>query len=358
MKRKLGALLAVTTAVLACTSPQPTSTRRDDRNTQSLVDFLDQTVRTKRFRGAVEVRRGEDVVLRRGFDRADWAGGTPNGPDTRFLIASLTKQFTSLAVLILQERGKLRVSDAVCAHLPDCPPDWQPITIEHLLTHTSGLYNYNDDQDAFQERFAGMPPTPAQLIQTFAARPLEYTPGSRFEYTNSGYVLLGHLIEKVTGERYGDFLRREILDPLGMSNSGYDPGTDHALTYEDWTTPAPHLDEATLFSAGGMYSTVTDLGRWQQFLLTGRPAIGGRGSVADLLRPRVALTSLEWYCYGLFAQGTRSAVESYWHDGRDLGISTYLEFNPTTEVSVTVLANIDTDSINIGRNIVSLLDND
>jgi CubicO group peptidase (beta-lactamase class C family) len=145
----------------------------------------------------------------------------------RFRIASVTKQFTALAVLVLQEQGALRVTDPVCAHLPDCPPAWAPITLDHLLTHTSGLHDYADvmrtDLEAFYRTAGSRAPAPAQLVRTFSALPLDFAPGADWAYSNSGYVVLGHLVELLSGRSYADFLRAEVLDPLGMSDTGYPP---------------------------------------------------------------------------------------------------------------------------------------
>jgi CubicO group peptidase (beta-lactamase class C family) len=344
--------------VLACTPAPPTASAA-----QPLIDYLDQAVHSKRFRGAVEVRRGEEILLRQGFDRSDVTTGTRNGPDTRFRIASMTKQFTGLAVLMLQEQGKLRVTDPVCDHLPNCPPQWQPITIDQLLTHTAGLYNYSDSllesADEFFAAIGSQHPTVAQLVKSFADRPLEFPPGSQWKYSNSGYVLLGYLIEHVSGDRYGSFLRREIFDPLGMSDTGYEPGPKpdmrYATGYQDWKTPGQVFDDAVWFAAGGLYSTVTDFSRWQQFLLTGSPSIIKPGTLAELLRPRVSVAPNQWYGYGIGTYGTPTDVQYYHHSGGMPGFSIYGEIHPDTGVSVTVMANLDTDSFEFARNLALLV---
>jgi CubicO group peptidase (beta-lactamase class C family) len=359
MRRKLGILL-VAAALSACTPPAATSAPPE---ADALTEYLEQAVRTKRFRGAVEVRRGDEVVLRRGFDQADPRGGTPNRPDTRFRVASVTKQFTALAVLLLQEQDKLRVTDPVCAHLPACPPQWQPVTVDHLLTHTSGLHDYADvmSEDLHQFwRDVGSQPSPEQLIQTFADRPLDFPPGSKWAYSNSGYVVLGHLVEHLSGRTYGDFLREEILDPLDMSDTAYEPGprsvTRDAAGYEDWTTPATAFDDSVFFSSGGLTSTVTDLARWQRFLLTGEPAVCAEETLAELLRPRIAEGPTRWYGYGIESTGaSMSDIDGYFHSGSIPGFSAYVEIQPENDVSVAVAANMDLDAHEFGHNLVSLL---
>jgi len=362
MRGTLAALLITVGLVVACAPTRTYTAPTTDPVVESLVDYVDQAVATERFRGAVEVRRAGKVLLRRGFGRADPAAGTPNGPNTRFHIASVSKQFAGLAILLLQERGKLGVSDRVCAYLPNCPPQWAPITIDQLLTHTSGLHNYTDlmttDIEGFYAKAGSREPTPTQLIQTFADLPLDFPPGSKWSYSNSGYVLLGHLVEQLSGETYGDFLHDEILDPLGMSNTGYGAVADgdYAVGYENWTTPAVEIDDSVWFAAGGLYSTVTDLGRWQRFLLTGDPAVVKKDTVAELLRPRVAQDATTWYGYGIAARGAAiTDIDAYCHAGGIPGFGSYVESHPATGVSVTVLANMSIDAQQFGRTLAALV---
>ncbi|HEV7652583.1 MAG TPA: serine hydrolase domain-containing protein [Actinophytocola sp.] len=314
----------------------------------------------RQFRGAVEVRLGDEVLLSRGFGQADVAHDVPNAPDTRFRIASLTKQFTALSVLILQEQGKLTVSDPVCTHLPDCPPAWRAITIEQLLTHTAGLYDYVQISGGDPQRYAtafGPKPTPEQLIQTFVHRPLEFPPGAKFQYSSSGYVLLGVLVERLSGTTYGEFLKENILDPLHMSDTAYQPdehaNTHDAIGYQNWTTPAPKAPDAVSFAGGGMYSTVTDLTRWNQFLLTGTPAIVEQNTLAQLLKPRVAAEQGSMYGYGIYTTGTGDATV-HGHPGGVPGFAAYNAIQTAADLSVVVLGNLDTtDALTIGRNLTA-----
>lgn len=365
MRGKLAVLLAITgLLVSACTpTPKDTAPPTPDPVVESLTDYLDQAVSTERFRGAVEVRREEKVLLRRGYGRANPDTGTPNGPNTRFRIASVSKQFTGLAILVLQERAQLGVTDRVCTHLPNCPPAWADITIDQLLTHTSGIHNYSDDvqnEEQFYTLLGTQEPSPDQLIQVFANLPLDFPPGSRWAYSNSGYVVLGRLVEQVSGKAYGDFLHDEILDPLGMSDTGYQPdltpSDEYAVGYEDWTTPAAVFDDSVLFAAGGMYSTVTDLGRWQRFLLTGDPAVVKKGTLAELLQPRIAATPTSWYGYGVESRGaTMTAIDAYAHSGGVPGFNSYIEVRPASGISVTVLANINLNIEDFSRTLAELI---
>jgi len=350
MSRGRWAVVLVLAFLVAC-APAPPA--RDP-----LAAYLDDLVAREQFRGAVEVRRGDEVLLSQGYDRA--SPDRRNGVDTRFRIASITKQFTGFAILLLRDDGKLAVTDSVCAHLPDCPSAWQPITIEHLLTHTAGLANYSTFDDVAAERFFARigtrEPSPDQLISAFVDAPLEFQPGSRWVYGNSAYVLLGRIVELRSGTSYAEFLRRRVFEPLGMADTGYQPGAPagdrYARSYVDWTHPLSYeYTPAVFFASGGMYSTVTDLVRWQRFLLTGSPAIGPN---ADLLAPRVPANAVEEYGYGIHAHGSGDE-QTFYHSGLLAGVATYLEIRPSDQLSVVVLSNLDdVDAKGIGRELMSL----
>ncbi|HEV8557683.1 MAG TPA: serine hydrolase domain-containing protein [Actinophytocola sp.] len=347
----VGALLAGACTATPAT-PQPAPSSSSSAAETALADYLDGLVERQEFRGAVQVRLGDRVLLNRGYDMADTATGVPNGPDTRFQIASLTKQFTALAVLRLQELGKLRTADPVCAHLPRCPPPWAPITIDQLLTHTSGLFSYTEPSDA-KDRFLAKPGThftPEQLIGTFADRPLNFVPGSQWGYSNSGYAVLGYLIELTSGQDYGTFLRQQIFEPLKLNDTGYlanpQNGPPVATGYADWSTVATYEEPTAAFAAGGLYSTVNDLARWNDFLRTANPSIVARDTLAQLVRPRIAVTGTDHYGYGIFINGMIDDP-IYVHNGGNPGFSAYNEIRPTSGLSITMLSNLETADPNV-----------
>lgn len=353
-------IVAIAMLAAACTSPAeaPPPTPTSTATVRAMTHYLDGLVRVRQFRGAVEVRRGDEVLLSKGYDLADVRSGVPNGPDTRFRIASLTKQLTALAVLILQEQGRVKVTDRVCRHLPACPEAWETITVEQLLTHTAGLYDYVEISGGDPRRYAtayGREPTPERLVRTFAARPLDFPPGARHDYSSSGYVLLGYLIERVSGSTYGDFLAEHILGPLGMTGTAYDPAVraapGDARGYRTWTAPSVRAPDAVSFAGGGVYSTATDLSRWNQFLLTGSPALVEQNTLAQLIRPRVAADQGTQYGYGLYTLGTGDTTVHF-HGGGLPGFATYNEIRPAAGLSIVVLSNLDTaEAVEIGRNL-------
>jgi len=220
---------------------------------------------------AVIVVRDGKTVLRKGYGLANIELSVPIAPEMVFRIGSVTKQFTAAAILKLVEAGKLSLSDEIGRFLPDYPTRGRKITVEQLLNHTSGIRS-----------LTGMPAwashtredwTPAQLIAFFQNEPLDFEPGTGWRYNNSGYLLLGAIIEKVSGKKYEDFLAESIFQPLGMERTRY--GSDGPVIagrvagYQ--RTPggivnAPYLSMTLPFSAGGLVSTVDDLAKWQAAL--------------------------------------------------------------------------------------------
>ncbi len=317
---------------------------------QTLDNYLNDIVNAGWFQGAVLVAHNGNVIISKGYGMADAAHGTPNSAQTRFRLASVTKQFTAAAIMILQAHGKLNAQDAICAHLPDCPDAWRDITIQHLLTHTSGLPNYTDF--ASYEPSQMQPATPDQLIARFRNEPLLYVPGTTYSYENSDYVLLGRIIEQVAGQSYADFLHDTIFAPLQMRNTGVETGLGsgpgYAVGYSSVGALAPPLDTSTLFAAGAIYSTVEDLYRWDQALYTDvlLPAA---------LRSQMFTPFLRDYALGweVDRPGDRLRIS---HPGMIDGFATYIARYPDDHVTVIVLGNLDSaDAAGIGDYLASLV---
>jgi CubicO group peptidase (beta-lactamase class C family) len=297
----------------------------------------------------VLIVRGGSVLLRKGYGDADLARQIPNAPETRFRIASLTKQFTAAAILLLQAQGKLHVGDPICRYLPICPPAWRPIVIRQVLTHTSGIPNLADSDIADYSQ----PLTPRQLLALIAAKPLDFAPGTRFEYSNAGYNVLGNIIEDVSGEPYAAFLQDHIFGPLHLNATSYDvnhaPLPQHATGYTSWGTVADYFDISLPFAAGGLASTVDDLARWSQALDSG--ALLPRAVLDDMLTPHVVLCpapghgcpageTQEGYGYGYYI-GTEPFGVVQYHLGDLLGYRSLLARYPAQGVTVVVLSNLE-----------------
>ena len=171
------------------------------------VSRMDEVIKSyvadKEFMGSVLVAQNGKVLLSKGYGYANLEWEVPNSPTAKFRLGSLTKQFTAVAILLLEEKGLLQVIDAINKYLPDAPVTWHDITIFNLLTHTHGIPNYTGLPE--YASITTIKKTPAELIALFRDKPLDFEPGSKYEYNNSGYILLGSIIEKLSGQSYEDF---------------------------------------------------------------------------------------------------------------------------------------------------------
>ncbi len=238
--------------------------------------YLQAMTQANKFCGAVLVAQEDQVLFSGGYGIADREHDAPNTPQTKFRLGSITKQFTSVAILMLEEQGKLSVQDPISRYLPYSPEHWKDITVHHLLNHTSGLGNLADIP-GIQETKARLPLSVREIIETFREIPLEFRTGTAYRYSNSGYIVLGDIIERVSGLSYEEFLQAHIFGPLEMADSGYD---HHQTILKNRATGyrkqngelvrADYLDMSFPFSAGALYSTVEDLYRWGQALDAGR----------------------------------------------------------------------------------------
>jgi CubicO group peptidase (beta-lactamase class C family) len=186
--------------------------------------YIVSEVASHYFRGSVLVGIDGKIIFEKAYGIGDEEWGANNTVHTKFRIGSLSKQFTAACILLLQERGRLNVHDTISRYLPGLPATWQAISVHQLLTHTSGIPNYTSRPEFSRIKRTGA--TPQQMIDLVADKPLDFTPGTNWSYSNTGYILLGMIIERTSGMSYNEFLKKHILDPLGMANSGYDRATD------------------------------------------------------------------------------------------------------------------------------------
>jgi CubicO group peptidase (beta-lactamase class C family) len=290
------------------------------------------------FRGAVLAARAGEMILRRGYGLADAEQNIANGPETRFRLGSVTKPITALAVLTLVAADKLDVQQPVCVYLTDCPSAWQPITLHHLLSHTSGIPDLT--RFANYEATKAQPSTPSETLARFSGRPLDFAPGTAWDYSNSNYIVLGAIIEQVTGQSYADYVQTAIFDPLGMASSGYDYNLDTlAVGYRPDGTRADFLDMSIPFAAGALYSTVDDLYTLDRGLVAGTllPA----EIQAGLFTPHATIPDRArtlGYGYGwIVEEGPQGTV--LWHSGSIEGFSAGLARYVEPDVVIVVLSN-------------------
>jgi CubicO group peptidase (beta-lactamase class C family) len=319
---------------------------------------------------AVLLIRNGRIEYRKGFGLADVDAHTPITPNTQFLLASVTKQFTAMAIMILAEQRKLQFDDTLAKFCPEFPGYAQTITIRNLLNHTAGLTEYSellvgkvDDEKYF--RSSKSPPaahefTAAEALQALSRQQtLRFSPGDKFEYSNSGYVVLGQIIERVTGKRYAEFLKETIFDPLGMHDTlvvderkqkvpqlalGYGKrnGQWQDITY----TPENHI-----YGEDDVVSTVNDLYKWDQALYTERlvrrsmlemaftpgRTNNGKEIKAPFLDRRPTSYGFGWFI------GSLDGNQTIEHGGAWSGYRTYILRVPSRRVTAIVLTNSSND---------------
>lgn len=268
----------------------------DDSNSR-LDQIVQSRVADHSFMGSVLVAKGDTILVNRGYGSANLEWSIPNSPTTKFRLGSVTKQFTAASILLLDERGKLKVSDPVKKYMANAPAAWDKITLFHVLTHTSGIPSFTGFPD--YPELEKKSTTSEKLVGLFRNKPLEFEPGSKWKYSNSGYVLLGYLIEKISGQTNQQFLAQNIFTPLGMKDSGYDSNSEIIVHRASGYSPSEHgivntgyIDMTVPFSAGSLYSTTEDLLRWEHGLF------GGKVLSADSLKKMTAPFK-ENYGFGL-----------------------------------------------------------
>ena len=313
-----------------------------------LDGYMQAQVNRNHFTGAVLVAQNGKVLLAKGYGYANAEWKTPNTLQTKFRLGSLTKQFTATAILQLRAKGWLSLQDSICKYLQPCVATWKPVTLHHLLSHTAGVPGYGEMPDP---KSRTIPPwTADQIAAQFRDKPLEFTPGTQWKYSDWGYCLLGLVIESVTGKPYARVLREQIFEPLEMHDTGYDQAQtileQRAAGYRlvgGQLENAEYLNMAGPYSAGALCSTAEDLSKWDQALYT------------DRILPRSAL-DLMWtevmsnYGYGWMVSTPQSAVKPPWalpnrfqvvHPGSINGFTSEILRFPDEHVTVIVLANLE-----------------
>jgi CubicO group peptidase (beta-lactamase class C family) len=310
------------------------------------VSRMDQVVQSyvsdKKFMGSVLVARGGEVLLSKGYGSANLEWNIPNSPATKFRLGSVTKQFTAASILLLEERGKLKTDDPVKKFMADAPTAWDKVTIFHLLTHTSGIPSFTGFPDYKSQEATAT--TPQKLVARFRDKPLDFQPGEKWSYSNSGYVLLGYLLEKVSGESYDKFVQQNIFGPLGMKDSGYDSNSaiiprraaGYAKGKDDAPENAGFIHMSIPFSAGALYSTTEDLLRWEQGLFGGK--LLSAASLAKMTTP-----FKEDYASGVGVR-TVSGHKVIDHGGGIEGFNTFLAYYPEDKLTVVALSNLNGDA--------------
>ncbi len=316
-------------------------------------DILEPYCLTDGPGGAVMVLRHDSVLYAKAFGRADIEAGTEITLSTNFRLASVTKQFTAMAVMILVERGKVSLDQTPADFFPGFAPVGRTITLKHLLTHTSGILAYEDVMPGSTT----VPLLDRDVLQILKDIDSTYhRPGSAFRYSNSGYALLALVVEKVSGVSFARFLKENIFLPLGMNNTvAYERGISEVSTraygYSVDTARADRFvrtDQSMTSSVlgdGGVYSSVNDLRKWNAALTAG--SLVREKTLQEMLsRSAVIDTGITWYGYGWYNR-SMDGVPIYYHGGSTVGFRTFIVRIP--ERFLTVIGLFNRSDVNAGE---------
>ncbi len=351
--------------LLACTSSVATAEQRpaDDKTIAELNSTLDKLVKADQFSGVVLFAKHGKVLFERAYGQADRAFAVPNRLDTKFNFASMGKMFTAVAIMQLVEQGKISLDDRLSVDLPDYPNKEvsQKITIRQLLSHTSGLADFFGRQfaDSNMSRFD----TLESLLPLFVDKPLQFEPGTKWSYSNAGFIVLGLVIQRVSGQSYYDYVREHVYKPAGMVNTDNWPADADVpnravgYTYAGQPEHAPRKSNIFMLqrggSAGGGYSTVEDLFHFAEALESHKLL---SKNDTELLTTGQFATHHEDARYGLgFEETLINGVRIVGHSGGGPGIQCILDVYPNDGYIVAIMTNYDNAMAAVDARLRSLL---
>lgn len=349
MRRALALLCGLVPAALAfAQSPAPLSA---DALAAKLDAALAPLLPANQPGGAVILTREGRWIFRKGYGLADREKEIAVRPEMPFRIGSVTKQFTAAAIFLLADEGKLALADEVTRYFPDYPARGRSITIEHLLTHTSGIRS--DIQDPVEPAALAVDKSVADLLDEFKGEPLRFEPGEGVLYSNWNYILLGAIVEKVSGMKYADFMARRIFEPLGMRSTAYEgherDGAKRVEGYQRGRTKpfekAPPISMTQPFAAGALVSTVEDLARWGEAI--DRRKLLSAESWKRMFRPVVLRDGrIGTACAGWFVDRHAFGREAFGHAGGINGFTAFVYWVPKERIFVAVLLNNASHTVN------------
>lgn len=327
-------------------TPEPATGLSDEALAAKIDEYLTNSADKNYFSGAALVARGDDIIISEGYGLADREQEITITPETAFYIASSTKPFTAMAIMMLQEQGKLDLNDPICDYLDECPAAWQPIMIRQLLNHTAG-FDYEIDMSRLDIDPDGTDLVPlAEVVNLMADQSLLFAPGNSWSYSNNGYLLLGAIIERVSGQTYASFMEDNIFGPLGMDHTGFNAERDDlAQGYENrYSNPYDHVGARVYYPAAGIQSTVGDLFTFARAVADNR--LVSEETLAQMIDPLPDTTFLEGehYGYGWFI-GELEGHPFFEHPGFYFGYVTRMMIFPDDDVTTIVLSNRESDPV-------------
>ena len=328
-----------------------------------IIELLNKYNEYGLFNGSALVAEKGEIIVKQGWGFANMEWNISNQPDTKHRLGSITKQFTALLIMQLVEQGKLELDVPISTYLNDYPkPNGDLITIHHLLTHTSGIPNYTSFNNFFKNSKENYSPT--EFIKLFADSCLQFKPGEKLDYSNSGYYLLGAIIERATNKSYEQVLKENILEPLNMHNTGCDHYSEilknRASGYEKTGSQfvnAPYLDMSVTYAAGSLYSTVEDLYLWDQALYSTK--LINKQSMELLFNKHASISPTTHYGYGWTIGGYGDdSITIISHAGGINGFNSLISRIPKDKNLVVLLNNTGGTVLNeISTGILNILYN-
>ncbi len=320
---------------------QMKKSNRKTSTKKALADYMEACVDVLDFSGSVLVQRKEKIYLCDGFGKADRENNAKNKSDTVFRLASLSKQFTSMMTMMMVDAGMIKLNDKISKYITKLPDKWKGITILNLLTHTAGLPNYTEIPEFIATQRD--PVTPGEIIDRLKKFPLKYTPGTAAEYNDSGFTMLGFILEKITDQLYGDLLTENIFEPLEMHRTGYDitemiiPNRARGYVRTDRNTVlnAPYQDMSNPHAAGALCSTVEDMYLWDRALKNHK--LIPKKLSEFMFKPQREIFACGWMIDEQFG------LKRIQHAGGIDGFQTAILRFPEIDACVVVLSNLATD---------------
>lgn len=314
----------------AATFAQDLTTKADE--------FVGAYAKQGKFSGTVLIAKEGKIVFDKAYGMANYGWSIPNTVDTKFRLGSISKQFGAAAILKLEEMGKLKTTDKACDYLPACPEQWKPITIHQLATHTSGVPNFTNLPDYAKIKYR--PSRYEEQVKLVWEKPMDFDPGTKFQYPNTGYVILGQIIEKAGGQPWERFLAEQLFVPAGMTNTLADSNTaivpKRASGYRaagGKPVNADYIDMWIPNVAGALISTIEDLYKWDRALASGK--LLSEAAMKKMLTPEK-----DNYAYGWGITDQQGKVFQG-HGGGIEGFSTQIQRLPSEQALLVVLSNFE-----------------
>ncbi|MCE3228577.1 MAG: CubicO group peptidase beta-lactamase class family [Bacteroidetes bacterium] len=328
-------------AILICGGIAATA-QNEAQKAKRLDSIFTAFSKRNQFNGSVLIAKKEKVLLSKGYGTANFTYDIPNSPTTKFKLASVSKQFTAMAILILQEKGLLSTDDKLTKFIPDYP-NGDKITIHNLLTHTSGIPEVTSLP--FFDSIMWRKHSLEEMIAYTKNKALDFEPGSKHQYSNSGYVLLTYIIEKASGKNYGDFMKANIFEPLGMKNSGLwhshevikNTAVGYSMAGDNVMEEVDFIDMSVPSGAGALYSTVEDMYLWDRAFYTEK--LVKKSTLEKMMTP-----FKDNYAYGIRVDDY-SGHKMASHSGGIQGFATIMYHFPEDELYIVILKNVDNQQL-------------